>query len=139
MIEYKPISTPIEVNARLCSTEGRDHENVMMYRQLMGSIIYVTLTRSDISYTIRVVSQFMHKPKKHHLEAAKRILRYVKGTLDYGVLYKKIDEVKVIEYCDVDNTGNYDTHRSTTGYIKRQPIVSLSSTKTEYLATAMAA
>ena len=88
-----------------------------------------------------VVSQYMQSPKKSHLETAHRILRYIKGTIDYGVFYKTGAQVEVIGYCDADYAGDHDTRRSTTGYMfslgsgvvswcsKRQPTVSLSSTE----------
>ncbi|KAK3008223.1 hypothetical protein RJ639_015041 [Escallonia herrerae] len=79
------------------------------------------------------------------------ILRYVKGTLDYGIIYKKGGDCKLVGFCDADYAGDHDTQRSTTGYIftlgsgivswcsKRQPTVSLSTTEAEYRAAAMAA
>ncbi|KAK6276560.1 hypothetical protein POUND7_006269 [Theobroma cacao] len=78
------------------------------------------------------------------MEAVRRMLRYVKGKIDYGILYKKDKECKLVGYCDADYTGDYDTRRSTTGYVfklgsgviswcsKRQPTVSLSTTEAEY-------
>ena len=70
MLDCKPISTPIEVNARLCSAKGQDLENATMYRQLIGSLIHLTLTRPDIAYAVGVMSRFMQNPKKPHLEVA---------------------------------------------------------------------
>ncbi|CAM8919002.1 unnamed protein product [Rhodiola kirilowii] len=93
----------------------------------------------------------MQNPRKPHLEAVRRILRYVKGTTNYGLLYKKGVEGKVIGYSDADYAGDHDTRRSTTGYMfhmgsaaiswcsKRQPTVSLSTTEAEYRAAALAA
>ncbi|KAM2686201.1 hypothetical protein EV2_009117 [Malus domestica] len=97
------------------------------------------------------MSRYMQNPKKPHLEAVRRILRYVKSTIDYGLLYKKGEDYKLIGYCDADFTGDHDTRRSTTGHVfrigsgvvswcsKRQPTVSLSTTKAEYKAVAIAA
>ena len=93
----------------------------------------------------------MQNPRKPHLEAIRRILRYVKGTSDFEILYKKGVSCKVVGFCDVDYARDISTRRSTTGYVfslgsgaiswcsKRQPTVSLSTTKAEYKATAMAA
>lgn len=93
----------------------------------------------------------MQDPKKPHLEAVRRILRYVKGTLDFGNLYRSDVDSKVVGYCDADYAGVYDTRRSTTGYVfnlgsgatswcsKRQPTISLSTTEAEYRAAAVAA
>ncbi|KAF7833216.1 putative mitochondrial protein [Senna tora] len=114
MLDCKPIATPMEVNAKLCSAEGKNLEDVTMYRQLVGSLIYLTLTRPDITY-VGVVSRFMQSPKKPHLEAVRRILRYVKGTLDYGMFYRKGPSCKLKGYSDADYAGDCDTRRSTTG------------------------
>nr|KYP60164.1 Retrovirus-related Pol polyprotein from transposon TNT 1-94 [Cajanus cajan] len=151
MLDCKPTSTPTEVNAKLCSAEGRDLKDATMYRQVVGSLIYLTLTRPDIAYAVGVVSRFMQNPKKPQLEVARRILKYVKNTIDYGIFYKKGAPCEVTGYCDADYTGDHDTRRSTTGYMftmgsgaiswcsKRQSTVSLSSTEVEYRALAMAA
>ncbi|XP_058071232.1 uncharacterized mitochondrial protein AtMg00810-like [Magnolia sinica] len=151
MLECKPIAKPIEVNARLCSEEGKDLEDVTMYQQIVGILIYFTLSRPDIAYAVGVVSRFIQIPKKPQLEAVCQILRYVKGTIDLGLLYKKSGVCKIVGYCDADYGGDHDTRRSTTGYVfnlgsgaiswcsKRQPTVSLSTTEAEYRAMAMAA
>ena len=151
MLECKPILTPMEPNAKMCAHEGKDLEDATMYRQLVGSLIYLTLTRPDISYAVGVMSRYMQNPKKPHLEAIRRILRYVKSTIDYGLLYKKGEDCKLVGYCDADYAGDHDTRRSTTGYVfklgsgtiswcsKRQPTVSLSTTEAEYRAATMAA
>ncbi|KAK6138834.1 hypothetical protein DH2020_027421 [Rehmannia glutinosa] len=151
MIGCKPISTPMEPNSKMCAHEGKDLEDTTMYRQLVGSLIYLTLTRPDISFSVGVMSRYMQNPKKTHLEAVRRILRYMKSTLDYGILYKRGGDCKVIGYCDADYGGDHDTRRSTTGYVfmlgsgaiswcsKRQPTVSLSTTEAEYRAATMAA
>ncbi|KAE8705435.1 hypothetical protein F3Y22_tig00110429pilonHSYRG01243 [Hibiscus syriacus] len=151
MLECKSTSTPMEPNIKMCAHEGKDLEDATMYRQLVGSLIYLTLTRPDISYAVGVMSRYMQNPKKPHLEAVRRILRYVKNTIDYGLLYKKGEDCKLVGYCDADYAGDHDTRRSTTGYVfklgsgtiswcsKRQPTVSLSTTEAEYRAAAMAA
>lgn len=94
MLECKPISTPMEVNAKICAHEGKDFQDVTMYRQLVGNLIYLTLTRPNISYAVRVASRYMQQPKKSHLDAVRRILRYVKETIDYGLFYKKKMKLK---------------------------------------------
>lgn len=135
----------------MCAYEGKELEDAMMYRKLVGTLVYLTLTRPDISYAIGVMSRFMQNPKKPHLEAVRRILRYIKGTLGYGVMYKKGDECKLVGYCNADYAGDHDTRRSTTRYVfmlgsgaiswcsKRQPTVYLSTSEAEYRAAAMVA
>lgn len=151
LAECKPISTPMEPNLKLCAYNGKDLKDTKMYRQIVGSLIYLTISRPDIAFAVGVVSRFMQKPRKTHLEAVKRILRYVKGTIDWGLFYKNGVQSKVSGYCDADYAGDHDTRRSTTGYVfnlgsgaiswcsKRQPTVSLSTTEAEYRAGAMAA
>ncbi|KAE8668864.1 tir-nbs resistance protein [Hibiscus syriacus] len=149
MLEYKLTSTPMEPNVKMCAHEGKDLEDATMYRQLVCSLIYLTLTRPDISYAVGVMSRYMQNPKKPHLEAVRRILRCVKTTIVYGLLYKKGEDCKLVGYCDTDYAGDHDTRRSTTGYVfklgsgtiswcsKRQPTISLSTTEAEYRATVM--
>ncbi|CAA0823425.1 cysteine-rich RLK (RECEPTOR-like protein kinase) 8 [Striga hermonthica] len=151
MIDCKPLSTPTEVNAKICAQDGKALEDATMYRQLVGSLIYLTLTRPDISYAVGIASRFMEKPKKPHLELVRRILRYVKGSIDYGLFCQRNKDTKIVGYCDADYAGCGDTRRSTTGYVfkfgsaaiswcsKRQPTVSLSTAEAEYRAAAMAA
>ncbi|KAA3467751.1 Integrase, catalytic core [Gossypium australe] len=144
MLNRKTITIPVEPNTKFCAHEGKDLEDRLI-------LIYLTLTRPDISYIVGVVSQYMQNPKKQHLEVVRRVLRYVKGTLDYGLLYKKGEVCKLAGYCHADYAGDHDTRRSTTSYVfkfgsgkiswcsKRQPTVSLSTTEAEYKAIAMAA
>jgi len=151
MIDCKPMSTPMDPNARLQEDEGKDLEDVTMYRQLVGSLIYLALTRPDISYPVGVVSRYMSNPNKPHLDAVKQILRYVKGTINFGILYKETKDCQVMGYCNADYARDCGTRRSTIGYFfslgsgpiswcsKRQPTVALSSTEAEYRSAAMAA
>jgi hypothetical protein len=151
MIECKSLTTPMEPNAKLRAGEGKNLDDTTMYRQMVGSLIYLTLTRPDITYVVGVASHHMQNPKKPHLEVVKKILRYVKSTLDYDILYQKDGVCQITGYCDADYARDCDTRRSTTGYVfslgsgavswcsKRQPTVSLSTTEAEYRAAVMAA
>ncbi|KAE8708634.1 hypothetical protein F3Y22_tig00110336pilonHSYRG00004 [Hibiscus syriacus] len=151
MLESKLTLMPMEPNVKMCAHEGKDLEDATLYRQLVGSLIYLTLTRPDIFYVVSVMNRYMQNPKKPHLEAVRRILRYVKSTIDYGLLYKKGEDCKLVGYFDADYAGDNDTRRSTTRYVfklgsgtiswcsKRQPTVSLSTTEAEYRATTMVA
>ena len=80
-----------------------------MYRQIVGNLIYLTLTRPNIIFRVRVVSRFMQTPKKPHLEAVRKILRYIKRTLDLELFYKSKIACRLEEYCDVDYAGDYNT------------------------------
>jgi hypothetical protein len=88
MTGCKPISIPLEQNVKLSANEGDFVEDTIMYRRIVGSLIYITITRPDLSYVIGMVSQFMQTPQKPHFDAVKRILRYIKHTLQCGIFYE---------------------------------------------------
>ena len=73
---------------KLSADAGELLEDPTMYRRIVGSLIYMTITRPDLSYAIGLVSEFMQAPRKLHLDVARRILRYVKFTLQYGLFYE---------------------------------------------------
>ena len=114
MIDCKPMSTPMDPNVRLQEEEVKDLKDVTMHPQLIVSLIYLTLTRLDIYYPVGVVSRYMSNPNKPHLDAVKRILRYVKGTINFGILYNERNNCQVMGYCDADYAGDCSTRRSTT-------------------------
>ncbi len=120
------------------------------YAQVVGSLLYLSVTtRPDIAQAVGVLSKFMSNPMSAHWQAAKGVLRYLTGTLDYGITFAGGDTT-VIGYCDADFAGDLDTRRSTTGYVfimnggaiswqsKRQPTVAASTTEAEYMAAAQA-
>ena len=117
MLECKPISIPIEVNAKLCVHECRDLQDGTVYQQLVRSLIDLTLTGTNILYTVGVMSRYMQNLKKPHLEMVRQILRYMKSTINYNLLYKKGESCKLTGYCGVDYARDHDTRRSTTGYV----------------------
>jgi hypothetical protein len=81
MTGCKPISIPLEQNVKLSVDEGDLMEDTTMYRRIVESLIYMTITRPDLSYVVGVLSQFMQTPRKSHLDAVRRILRYIKHIL----------------------------------------------------------
>jgi hypothetical protein len=89
MTGCKPISIPLEQNVKLSVDEGDLVEDTTMYRRIVGSLIYMTITRPDLSYAVGVVSQFMQTPRKPHLDAVRRILRYIKHTLHIVEFFMK--------------------------------------------------
>ena len=86
----------MDPNVRLQEDKGKYLEDVIMYRQLVGSLIYLTLTRPNISYAVGVISRYMSNPKKPHLDAVRRILRYVTGTINFGISYNKTNDCQVM-------------------------------------------
>jgi hypothetical protein len=151
MTGCKPISIPLEQNVKLTADEGDLVEDTTMYRHIVGSLIYMTITRPDLSYAIGVVSQFMQTPQKPHLDAVRRRLRYIKHTLQCGIFYETKSQLQVYGYTDADWAGNGSYRRSTSGFMfsfgsgavswnsKKQPTVALSSTKVEYRSVAIVA
>jgi len=122
-----------------------------LYKQIVGSLMYLTSTRPDIMHAVSLISRFMEKPTELHLAAAKRIFRYLKGTVDFGVFYKKEAKPVLFGFTDSDYAGDQDDRRSTSGYVfmmgsgavawssKKQPIVTLSTTEAEFVAAASCA
>ncbi|TYK04854.1 reverse transcriptase [Cucumis melo var. makuwa] len=87
MINSKPITPPIEIGTKLSKHEERDDVDPSYFKSLVGSLRYLTCTRPDILFNVGLVSRFMESPTTTHLKVAKRILCYLKGTLDYGLFY----------------------------------------------------
>lgn len=144
MVDCKPANTPIVTNHSLQIHEGEPAQDRERYRSMVGKLIYLTHTRPDIAYAVGIVSRFMHCPQKAHMEAILRILRYLKGTADRGVLFKKNDHHKIQTYTDADWAGDRDSRKSTSGYFtlvggnlvtwksKKQKVVALSSAEAEF-------
>ncbi|BBG93218.1 transposable element gene [Prunus dulcis] len=136
-----PVCFPMEQNLKL-SDAGDLLTEPAKYRRLVGCLIYLTITRPNITYVVHVLSRFMHEPRKPHMEAALRILKYLK-TSRQGPFFPAQNNLKLSAYCDSDWAGCPTTRRSTTGYCvflgnsliswrtKRQKTVSLSSAETE--------
>ncbi|GKA51956.1 ribonuclease H-like domain-containing protein [Tanacetum coccineum] len=115
-----------------------------------GSLQYLTFTRPDISYAVQQVCLYMHDPRESHFSALKRIMRYVRGTLDYGLQLFSSSTTDLVAYSDADWAGCPTTRRSTSGYCvflgnnllswssKRQPTLSRSSAEGEYRGVANA-
>ncbi|KAL0541198.1 hypothetical protein IC582_021237 [Cucumis melo] len=149
MINSKPVTTPIETGTKLSKHEEGDDVDPSYFKSLVGSFRYLTCTRPDILFSVGLVSRFMEAPTTTHLKVAKRILHYLKGTLDYGLFYFSSKEFKLRGYCDSDWAGDTNDRKSTSGYVffigntaftwssKKQPIATLSTTcEAEYVATA---
>ncbi|XP_060179691.1 uncharacterized protein LOC132609635 [Lycium barbarum] len=145
------VTTPSELGLKLAKNPmGKQIDNTF-FKQIVGCLIYLTVTRPDIMYSGSLVSRYMEHPKETHLFAAKRILRYVQGTSDYGILYKKEGKSELIGFTDSDFAGDKEDKKSTSGYVfmlgsraiswcsKKQPIVTLSTTEAEFVAATVCA
>ena len=114
--DSKIVDTPIEYNRLLNSHDGQPLSDVTIYRQLVGSLIYLTVTRPDISFAVHVVNQFMAAPRSPHYAAVLRILRYLKGTIFDGLNFSSHSSLTLQTYLDADWASDPTNRRSTTGY-----------------------
>ena len=97
-----PATFPMEQNLKLTPTEGEILKEPSHYRRVVGRLIYLTITRPEISYSVHLLSQFMQEPRKPHLDAALRVLRYLKSTLGQGLLFPSKNALVLKGYCNAD-------------------------------------
>ena len=90
MMDYKAMTTPMASNMKLLSDASSDTVGATMYRQMIGSLTYLTNTRPDICFVVNTLSQFLIDPRHVHLIAGKHILRYLRGTVDYGLSMRQV-------------------------------------------------
>jgi len=151
MLHCKSMPTPMNVNEKLVVNDGTSMANAMQFQSIIGGLNYLCHTRPNITFSVSVVSCFMHNPSLHHLGAAKRILRYVAGTTDFGIWYFKISKFRLGGFSDSDWAGCLDERKSTSGSIfslgsgviswstKKQDVIAQSSSEAEYVAVTGAA
>ena len=153
MYDCKPVSTPVNPDVKLVSSESPDEVcDQQMYQAVIGNLLYLsTKTRPDIAYTVSCVARFCTNLTKEHWTAVKRILRYLKGTSNLGLLYRENTPAEVIGYSDADWAGDVGDRKSTSGYIfllggaaiswksSKQTCVALSTAEAEYVALSAAA
>ena len=101
---------------KLCKEDGTEKVDQAYFRSMIGCLMYLTATRPDILNTVSILSCFMYCASEWHLKAAKRVLRYVKGTSDFGIKFTRIKEFKLLGFSDGDWGGFIDDMKSTSGY-----------------------
>ena len=131
--------------SEIVEDDGMPFDDPSLYRSIVGALQYLTFTRPDVAFSVHQVCQFMQNPMQVHFVVVKRILRYLKGTLQFGIHYTK-GSLDLIAFSDVDWVGDINDMRSTTGLVvflgfnpvswtsKKQQTVSRSSTEAEYRA-----
>ncbi|GLB43838.1 putative reverse transcriptase (RNA-dependent DNA polymerase) [Lyophyllum shimeji] len=154
MQDCNPRPTPLPAGIRLLESQSpsTETERAFMegkpYHEILGSLMWAQVaTRSDLSYAVGVLARFQSNPGPAHWNALLHVVGYVKGTLDYRITYTRdTGSIKPVGYVDADYGGDFDTRRSTSGYVfmmangpvswssKRQPTVALSTTEAEYMA-----
>jgi hypothetical protein len=148
MADCKSCTTPVNLQTKLVGDSGPPVEDASQFRSIAGALQYLMFTRPDIAYTVQQICLHMHDPREPHLTGMKRILRYLHGTPEFGLLLRRSSGSDLVAYTDADWVGCSDTRRSTTGYAvflrdnlvswsaKRQAVVSCSSAEAEYCTVA---
>ena len=143
MQKCNPCQTHVDIDFKL-GPDGDPVSDPTLYRSLVVALQYLTFTRPNFSYVVQQVCLYMHDPREPQFSALKRILQYVRGTLDYGLQLYVSTDAKLTTYTDADQAGCPVTRRSTSGYCiflgdnllswsdKRQVTISRSSVEAEY-------
>ena len=119
MSECKPVKTPMDPGNHLVkATEDMEALDQQSYQSLVGSLMYLaTCTRPDIAFAVGTLARFSSKPNSTHWVAAKRTLRYLRGTSNHGIIFKGDESWSCVGYSDADWAGNKDDRKSTSGYL----------------------
>ncbi|XP_027351248.1 uncharacterized protein LOC113862356 [Abrus precatorius] len=152
MTNCNPIRNLIVPGTNLSKDKDGSRVDATKFKQAVGSLMYLTVTRPDLMFGTSLISRLMANPKESHWAATKRLLRYVKGTAEHGIFYKTgRKSANLIAYTDSNYARDLDDRRSTSGLVlvmgcgavswalKKQPVVSLSTTEAEYITVASCA
>lgn len=146
----KAMTVPMEPNIRLSQSDGELLTDPTSYRRLIGKLLYLTITRPNISYSVNRLSQFMSAPRSTHMKAAQRILQYIKGAPGQGLFFSSKLALQIKGFADSDWATCPDSRRSVSGFCiflgsslvswksKKQAVVSRSTAEAEYRSMANA-
>ncbi|GJZ47396.1 hypothetical protein Tco_0601228 [Tanacetum coccineum] len=146
--DSKPTKTPMSTEIKLTKDEEADSVDSSKYRGMIGSLLYLTVSRTDIMFSVCLCARFQENLMTNPLyEAIKRIFRYVRGTTHLGLWYPKGTGVETIVYANSDHAGDYVDHKSTSGvctfivccliswFAKKQMALAITTTEAEYVFT----
>jgi hypothetical protein len=117
LLATKPVKFPMEQNLKLSKDEGDHLSDSTSYRRLVGRLLYLTITRPDLAFSVQILNQFMDKPIQPHLEVADRVLRYIKQAPTQGLIFSAKSDFHLKAFSDSDWAGCLDTRRSITGFL----------------------
>jgi hypothetical protein len=112
MVNCRAMSTPMITNLKKLNALESELVDATLYRQLIGSLMYLVNTRPDICFAVNTLSQFMVEPRRVHWIAAKHVLRYLRGTMEYGLRYVRSDGVQLQGYIDSNWAGSVVDRKS---------------------------
>ena len=140
MMDYKAMATPMESNLKLLSDSSSETVDATMYHQMIGSLMYLMNMRPDICFAMNTLSQYLTDSRHVHLIAAKLIMRYLKGTVDYGLKYKADQRINLEGYVDSDWAGSAINRKSSSWccFSMGSSVISLFSKKQSCMALSTA-
>ena len=146
--DCKVMNTPMHPTCNLSKEDEGAKVDQKLYRGMIGSLLYLTASRPDILFSVCLCARFQSDPRESHMTAVKRIFRYLKGTTNLGLLYRKSLDYKLIGFCDADYAGDRIERKSTSGNCqflgdnliswasKRQTTIAMSTAEAEYISAA---
>lgn len=147
MLETCPVDTTVDANTTLLSNLMDEKLTAFPYREAVGSLMYLTdATRPDISFAVGLACRYLSRPNENHVNLVKRIFKYIKGTINFGIRFKSNAALNLECFSDADYAGDADTRKPTSGFVfmfgtgaiawgsNRRKCVALSSTESEYIA-----
>jgi hypothetical protein len=115
MEDSKPMSTPMVTRCKLSKDDDSPDVDQSSYRSMIGSLLYITTSHPNIMHAVGLVGRYQAAPKQSHLLAVKRIFRYLKGTMNYGLWYPRNQNFQLSVYSDADWANCVDERKSTSG------------------------
>ena len=145
MLDRKAMATPMDTNLKLLSDESSELVDMTHYSLIIGTLMYMMNTMPAICFVVHTLSQYLVKPRRVHLIAAKHVMKYLKGTIDFGLYYGRYHDYSLYGYTDSDWAGSVADKNSTSGgcyclgstmiswFSKKQSSVDLITAEAEYI------